>query len=209
MNPLTHPRLESFLQQCKKIGIIPNLTVNSGILNNSYYTNLLNYLIKSELIYGIGVSISDNFNFNLINNIDKLNNVVYHIIAGVNDISILDKIKQSSVKKVLILGYKQFGRGLNYYSDSVVKCLKEWNENIEKYIKKIHLSFDNLAVNQLEIKKYLPEEEWNNFYQGEDGLCTMYIDAVKQEVARSSVSVERFPMDKKISELFNLVRMSG
>lgn len=64
-------------------------------------------------------------------------------------------------------------------------------------------------MNQLEIKKYLPEEEWNNFYQGEDGLCTMYIDAVKQEVARSSVSVERFPMDKKISELFNLVRMSG
>ena len=50
-NPLTHPKLEFFLQQCKKIGLIPSLTVNSGILNNSYYTNLLNYLINSFLSF--------------------------------------------------------------------------------------------------------------------------------------------------------------
>lgn len=208
-NPLTHPKLEWFLQQCKTKGLIPNMTINSDVLNNSYYVNFLNYLIKAELIYGLGISISDDFDFNLINMIDKLKNVVYHVIAGVNDISILDKINQSPVKKVLILGYKQFGRGLKYYSNSVQNCLNDWNLNIGNYIRKIHLSFDNLALKQLDIKNYLSEKEWENFYQGNDGLCTMYIDAVKQEIGLSSVAETRFPMDRDIESLFNLIKISG
>ena len=45
---------------------------------------------------------------------DKKDNIVYHVIAGVNDLSILNKIKESPVKKCLILGYKDYGDRMNY-----------------------------------------------------------------------------------------------
>ena len=71
------------------------------------------------------------------------------------------------------------------------------------------MSFDNLALKQLDIKNYLSEKEWDDFYQGNDGLCTMYIDAVKQEIGLSSIAETRFPMDRDIESLFNLIKISG
>ena len=207
-DPLTHPNLVEFLQKCQEIQIIPNITVNSYVLNNQDKVHLLNYLIINKLVYGVGISISDDFDFELIKKLDNLNNVVYHVIAGVENISILDKIKESPVKKVLILGYKQFGKGVKFYSENVFKCLDKWYLNIDKYIKKLHLSFDNLGINQLNIRTHLSEQEWDSFYQGDDGLSTMYIDAVKQEIAKSSVSPLRYPLEGKMKDLFETIKLN-
>ena len=58
------------------------------------------------------------------------------------------------------------------------------------------MSFDNLALKQLNIKQYLTDEEWDRFYCGTDGAFTMYIDAVKQEYAPTSRSSNRKSFDE-------------
>ena len=69
------------------------------------------------------------------------------------------------------------------------------------------VSFDNLALEQLNVKRLLSSEEWNNFYMGDDGKFTFYIDLVKGEFAKNSLSQERFPIeDKSIDEMFNIIK---
>ena len=68
------------------------------------------------------------------------------------------------------------------------------------------LSFDNLAIKQLDVKSLLTEEEWNKFYMGDDGTHTMYIDLVKNKYAQSSTSEERFDLLENINEMFLDIR---
>lgn len=189
-NPLSHPKLEDFLKVCKSKGLIPNLTINYKHVEE--FLDMINYFIEEKLAYGIGISVEDDFDPIIFNKFVSTSNVVFHVISGVNKISVLDKIKKSKVNKILILGYKQFGRGLGYYNSEVESCKEDWFNNLRKYIKKHHLSFDNLAVKQLDIKRFLTSSEWDEFYMGEDGQFTMYIDAVKRQYAVSSTNSKRF-----------------
>ena len=199
-NPLSHPGLVPFLISCKSLGLIPNLTVNYFHIIAQY--PLINKLIDNKLIYGLGLSIPDDFDDSIINLINKKDNVVYHVIAGVNDLSILDKIKNSCVQKCLILGYKDYGRGQQYRSQEVTNNLQNWTDNLGQYIKKIHLSFDNLALKQLNIKQYLTDEEWSRFYCGTDGAFTMYIDAIEQKYAMSSTNPNKYDLVGNIKDIF-------
>lgn len=212
-NPLDHPGLVPFLITCKSLGLVPNLTVNYkhickdyiGIFNYKYI-DLVNKLLYENLIYGLGLSIDNYFNHYTINQLCKLDNVVYHVIAGVNDLSILNKIKESPVKKCLILGYKDYGRGQQYRSQKLTDNLKNWTDNLGQHIKKIHLSFDNLALKQLNIKQYLTDEEWNKFYCGGDGSFTMYIDAVEQKYAKSSTNSNKYEFIGNMKDIFNNIK---
>ena len=199
-NPLSHPGLVPFLISCKSLGLIPNLTVNYFHIVAQY--PLINKLLDNGLIYGLGLSIPDDFNESIINLINKKDNLVYHVIAGVNDLSILDKIKESPVQKCLILGYKDYGRGEKYHSQEVTGNLQNWTDNLEQYIKKIHLSFDNLALKQLNIKQYLTDDEWSRFYCGTDGAFTMYIDAIEQKYAMSSTNPNKYDLVGNIKNIF-------
>jgi organic radical activating enzyme len=203
-NPLEHPDLLPFLNSCKDLKLIPNLTINFKHLKD--FDFLINELIGRKLIYGLGISISDDNNLEDIQLIEDLSNVVYHVIAGVNEVSILNKIRKSKVQKVLILGYKQVGRGINHYSSDTQRIIADWNNQINNYLHKIHLSFDNLSVKQLEINKHLSKREFDEFYMGDDGVCTMYIDAVKQEFAQSSTSIVRYPLIGNIIDIFNIIK---
>ena len=51
------------------------------------------------------------------------------------------------------------------------------------------VSFDNLALEQLNVKNILNKDKWNKLYMGDDGSYTMYIDAVTEEYAMSSTSL--------------------
>lgn len=208
-NPLDHPGLVPFLKTCKSLGLIPNLTVNFKHIGKSYkgtfkykYIDLINKLLYENLIYGLGLSIDDYFDYHTINQLCKLDNIVYHVIAGVNDLSILNKIKESPVKKCLILGYKDYGRGEQYRSQELTDNLQNWADNLGQYIKKIHLSFDNLALKQLNIKQYLTDDEWSRFYCGTDGVFTMYIDAVEQKYAMSSTNPNKYNLVGNIKDIF-------
>lgn len=188
-NPLSHPDLLNFLQFLKDKGIIANLTVNQGHLKEYY--NLLENLIVNNLVHGLGISITSN-NFDYIKLLKKLsNNIVFHVIAGINKVDIIDNLIQLGDAKVLVLGYKQFGRGIDFYSEAIEKQIKQWKMYLPKYIGKCILSFDNLAIEQLGVKRWFTSEGWNKFYMGDDFVFTMYMDAVKQQYAPTSRSVKR------------------
>jgi hypothetical protein len=66
--------------------------------------------------------------------------------------------------------------------------------------------FDNLAIKQLGVKRLLSENEWNEFYMGDDGQHTMYIDAVREEYAISSTNLNRYKIDADIKTMFKKVK---
>lgn len=187
-NALSHPELKSFLSELKQRGFIPNLTVNEGHLEE--YKELLEELVVDKLIYGLGISL--HANSGLRRKFKYQDNVVYHLIAGVHSVGILDKLLCSDFsKKVLILGYKQFGFGVKYYSEVVEEKIKNWYMYLPKYFGKLLLSFDNLAIEQLNIKRFFTEEGWNKFYMGDDFTTSMYVNAVNKEYAPTSRNSER------------------
>lgn len=188
-NPLSHPNLVEFLQALKSKGIIANLTVNQGHLKT--YQDLLVYLIKDDLVKGVGISITNN-NFKYVKPLLKLtNNVVYHLIAGVNRVEVVESLISLGECKILLLGYKLFGFGVNFHNKAVDAELKIWYKTLPNIIGKCTLSFDNLAIQQLKVERLFTHEGWNKFYMGDDFCFTMYIDAVKQEYAPTSRSKER------------------
>ena len=68
------------------------------------------------------------------------------------------------------------------------------------------VSFDNLALEQLRLKYIIPKKYYETHFMGEDGQYTMYIDLVKQEFAKNSISSERFKILPKINEMFEKIR---
>lgn len=68
------------------------------------------------------------------------------------------------------------------------------------------VSFDNLGIEQLEPKRLMSDKEWDNFFMGNDGSFTMYVDAVEGKFAKSSVSTERWNIKDDIKTMFNRVR---
>ena len=90
-----------------------------------------------------------------------------------------------------------------------------WNKNVlkTKLFKEIIpdnwfnvVSFDNLALAQLDVKNYLPEEDWDSFYMGDDGGFTFYIDMVKGEFGKNSLATDRFPIMDNIDDMFKKVK---
>jgi len=188
-NPLAHPGLVPFLQTLKMRGIIANLTVNQGHLKT--YQNMLIYLITDDLVKGVGISVTSN-NFTYIKPLLEISdNIVYHLIAGVNSTDAIDKLINLGKCKVLILGYKLFGFGVKFHSKEVDIELKKWYKILPSFIGRCSLSFDNLAIEQLNVKRLFTHDGWSNFYMGDDFCFTMYIDAVKQEYAPTSRSNSR------------------
>lgn len=150
-NPLSHPDLVGFLQALKQRGLIANITINQGHLKT--YHDLLVYLIKEELVHGVGISIANN-NFSHVKPLlDITDNIVYHLIAGVNKVEIIDKLIELGKCKVLVLGYKTFGFGVKYHSKEVDDEIKRWYKHLPRYIGECSLSFDNLAIEQLYVKR--------------------------------------------------------
>lgn len=133
---------------------------------------------------------------------------VIHLIAGVHS---LDDLKRclDDFKRVLVLGYKQVGRGATYYNNSVSLELDKWKANIGSYLygKKNIIVFDNLSISQLDVKRFFTKERWNDIYMGDDGQFTMYLDLVEKKYAVSSRSEERYDIgDLSVKEMFQKVR---
>ena len=204
-NPLEHPDLIPFLKKLKSLKMIPNMTVNQvHFMKNQ---ELIKYLIDNELIYGLGVSlVSANESF--INEISKYPNAVIHVINGVHEISELEKLYDKGLK-LLILGYKEFRRGKDYYSPEVIKEKNELYNNLKDVVKHFKVvSFDNLALKQLNPKRLLSEDEYNRYYMGADGQSTCYVDLVEKTYSVSSVSPleERFTLLDDIKPMFSHIK---
>ena len=208
-NVFEHPQLITFLKSLNEQKLIANITVNQFHFLENY--ELIKELQKENLIYGIGVSITLPNN-ELINKIKKTSNIVCHVINGVLSKDIAEKLLDNNLR-LLILGYKQLRRGSEYNENhkEMIENNQKWlYENLDGLLKRFKLvSFDNLAIEQLNVKRLLNEKEWNEFYQGDDGTSTFYIDAVNQKFSKSSTA----PFDKRfdignltVDEMFHKIR---
>ena len=68
------------------------------------------------------------------------------------------------------------------------------------------VSFDNLAIKQLNVQSMLSQEDWEKFYMGDDGQHTMYIDLVEGVFAKNSTATKRYPLMNTIEEMFAVIK---
>ena len=202
-NPLTHPDLIPFLEELKEQGILPSITINQ----REWEETKIDYLINNQLIYGLGVSFT-NVDDEVWDKILSYPNAVVHLIAGYHSRDVFEYFANKGAK-ILILGYKNWGRGEDYfknYSNQIMVRMRELKEILPTLFTRCKVvSFDNLSIKQLDIRTVIGEEKWKEFYMGDDGQYTMYVDMVKQECAKSSTSPDRFPLSE-FNNLWNEIK---
>lgn len=209
-NPLAHPGLYEFLKRMKMQRVICNMTVHIKHFMENY--GVLQALASDRLIYGLGISVPYGLTPEQAEKIASFPNAVVHVIAGMIRPGALATMENKGLR-VLILGYKDFGRGnayINEHRGAVDRKISLLRERLPEMFGKFEaISFDNLAIRQLGVRELVGEKVWNDQYMGDDGQFTMYIDLVKREYAVSSVS-ERHPFTgENIEQLFAAVREEG
>lgn len=208
-NPLTHPDLIEFLERLKERKIIASMTVNQ--MHFMQNIDLLKELTDNKLIYGLGISYIGGRHSNCIEAIKQFPNAVVHVINGIVHMDSLEALANNDLK-ILILGYKEFRRGKALYDEcgNQIDYLKSQFYNMLPEI--VHdgwfkcISFDNLAIKQLEPKRLMSDEDYKSFFMGLDGEYTMYVDAVNRQFAKSSVSTERYDLMDDIADMFKIVK---
>lgn len=202
-NPLAHPDLEEFLIMLKNRNLIASMTLNQKhFIDNQ---DLIRRLVDEKLLYGIGISLTSATD-ELIDLLKDYPNAVLHVINGIVSTDNILKLFNNDFK-VLILGYKQFRRGEDYYSAVVDRKMQELYDLLPKMLNCFKVvSFDNLAVKQLSVQRLLSVDEWSEFYMGDDGKFTMYVDMVKREFARSSIATSRYSLTEDIKDMFSIIR---
>ena len=193
-NALSHPDIIDFVKETRLLGIIPNVTHNQLHLKKN--EEVLGELL--EYIYGLGISYRGMLTDGLIE-ASEYEHFVLHVIAGIDDPEdVLKTMEKLKTKKVLILGYKDFGNGKFYKNTTVEKNKQNWFYKIGGFSKKVLdmggvVLFDNIANDQLNIKRlFIDKNDYLSYYNGDDGSHTFYIDAVNEVYARNSTHPDRF-----------------
>lgn len=203
-----HPDLIPFLQKLKDKQVIANITVNQ--IHFEQKQDLIRMLVDEQLIYGLGVSMvnpSDNF----ISLIQNYPNAVIHVINGIVTKSDFDALTGKDLK-ILILGYKHLRRGKEFFaqgSECIISNQKWLKENLYRFFEGFKvISFDNLAIEQLEVQKLLTKDQWDVFYMGDDSEFTYYIDMVERKFAKSSTTPldQRYELLNSVDDMFKIVR---
>lgn len=207
-NEPLHPDLVPFLEKCKKLKLIPSLTVNQHTFMKN--VELLKELSDSKMIYGLGVSLT-NPTDEFIDTIKMFQNAVIHAIVGITEKNDYEDLAHKNLK-ILVLGYKTVGRGQSWFDfdgDGIKMRINGFKSDIEKMINENWfdvISFDNLALEQLNIKRLMDEDEWDKFYMGDDGTASFYVDMVENKFYKNSMSDIGYPITDNAIDMFNVVR---
>lgn len=204
-NDLSHPDLIPFMHKMKEKRIVLNMTVNQ--IHFERHFDIIKKWVDERLIHGLGISLREPTE-DFVNKAKQIPNAVIHSINGVLSPDDYEILKDNELK-LLILGYKQLRRGVEYYEshEDNVRELQSWlYNNLEEMLNHFKVvSFDNLAIEQLDVKRLLSDEKWNEFYMGNDGNYTFYIDMVDGMFAKNSLSMERWPIMDNIDDMFNFL----
>lgn len=206
-NDLDHPDLIKFLEFLKKKKVFANITVNQSQFIKNF--DLIKQLSNNKLVYGIGVSLQ-HANEELISKMNEIPNTVLHTINGILTKEDVEALSNHNLK-ILILGYKELQRGITYQNShlDVINSNKKYLYNkLEDILSKFKVvSFDNLAIEQLNVKRVVSEKDWDEFYMGDDGGFTFYIDMVKGEFSKNSIAKDRYSIgNKTIDEMFQFIK---
>ena len=217
-NPLEHPDLVPFLKKLKTLKMIPSMTIRQ----NDFMDNLelITELIDKKLIYGLGISLVSTKQDGFIEAVQKFPNAVIHVINGIVTLDELEMLAYHNLK-ILILGYKEVRRGKDlFYSDLatqswIMQLRKETYDMLPQIIGCRWfdvVSFDNLAIKQLNPQRLMSKEKWDEMYMGSDGIdgemtsASMFIDMVEQQFAKNSCSMDRYPLMDNITDMYNVLR---
>lgn len=208
-NPLSHPDLRMFTKELSSRGVICNLTVNSYHVKS--HRGQLFELIDKQYIKGVGISYFRRYIEDCDAVVSGTPNAVFHLILGVHTVEDLRLIiERYKNPKVLLLGFKQYGNGATFYNPKVEAVLYQWYTNIFAFFntENLVLSFDNLAIKQLNLRRLFPKEEWEKFYMGDDGTFTMFLDLVERNYTTSSTSSKRFNLGEEdtIQKIFAKIK---
>ena len=210
-NILEHPDLIPFLYKLKDKRIVPNITLNQKHFEENI--ELVDDLISKKLIYGLGISL-ENPTTEFIEKVKRFPNAVIHVINGVVNPVQMEAMYNQNLK-LLILGYKYLRRGVSWMekAHAAITINQNWlyrhlPDLIDKFVV---VSFDNLAIEQLAIKERWNEfsdNPWDEFYAGDDGMNTYYIDMVDRKFARSSTADfdKRYDLLDDVDEMFKLIK---
>lgn len=204
-NDMSHPDLIPFLEKLKEKKVVANMTVNQ--IHFERCQDIIRDLVDRHLIFGLGISLK-NPTPEFIELVKQYPNAVIHTINGILSPSDVEMLSGHNLK-MLILGYKQLRRGVDWYDidhENIVTKQMWLKENLDSIISKFNVvSFDNLAINQLDVKRLMSEEEWQEFYMGDDGNYTFYLDLVEGNFGKNSLATERFPIMDSIDEMFQKI----
>ena len=209
-NSIEHPQLIQFLEELNRRNIFANLTINQ--IHFERKLDLIRELVDRWLICGLGVSLRKP-TAEFIASAKKFPNLVVHTIAGVHGRADYEALKGSGLK-VLVLGYKAKGRGYDYLvsnMDHMAQNMEWLRNNLQGMIAddayKL-ISFDNLALEQLRVKDLVPPEKWEQFYLGDDGQYTFYVDLVDKTFGKSSLvpKEEMMPLLTDVAEMLKVVK---
>ena len=204
-NDMTHPDLIPFLEKLKEKKVIANMTVNQ--IHFERYHDMIRDLVDRKLIYGLGISLKDPTE-EFISLVKSYPNAVIHVINGILRPSDVKMLADNNIK-MLILGYKQLRRGKDWYDVDETNIIEKQTwlyENLEEMLNHFNvISFDNLAITQLNVKRLMSEEDWQEFYMGDDGNYTFYLDLVDGNFGKNSLSTDRYPIMDSIDDMFQKI----
>lgn len=199
---LSHPDFAWFVRALRARGLVPSVTVNGRHFARS--RALLEKLISEGNLFGVGVSYHDSLPS------WDYEHMVIHLIAGIHSPCVLDGAQLNY--KILLLGYKRFGRGKKHFeirTEAVQKMIDQWRREIFWVAREHQVSFDNLAIEQLDpVRLFADPTKYHLRHMGQEGQFSMYIDAVKQTFALSSYSSERQSWTD-MKSMFAQVRIMG
>jgi len=174
------------------------VTVNGRHLER--HKDCIEQLAEEGVIFGLGISYHNAFPT------WSYPHLVDHMISGVDDPELL---MEADPRKVLVLGYKDWGRGQKFRSRrpaNVDDMINKWYRMLPLLAKKHHLSFDNLAIAQLKPKRiFRNPDDYGKRFMGNEGAHSLYVDGVTQTYALSSYAPDRFEWSS-INDMYQSVR---
>ena len=200
-NQLTD-NLYEFLYWAKCQGYICNVTINQGHIKRDM--SMIKNAIDIGIIKGLGISYRSGLKWDAPPSILDYENTVFHVIAGIDTFAEVEALAEMGVKKILILGEKDFGFNVGHV-DLNSRKHREWFWWVHKLFSKFDVvSFDNLALEQLRLQRFFTNENWEVFNNQEHSF---YINAVDGYYAPSSRSNDKTDWNKKnIYEYFKSLK---
>ena len=198
---------EDFLKRMKDQGVIVNATINQRHFEK--HEDYIATLVDEKLLWGVGISLVQ-ATPQFIDAVKQFDNAVIHVINGVVTMTDLLMLGGKDLK-LLILGYKDKGRGVAYHSEA--------NEEVERKQRMMRhylpvllhmfkaVSFDNLALKQLKVKGLVSDAAWEEFYMGKEATSSFYINLVNGTYSPSSLDMLELPIgDLSVKEMFQNVK---
>ena len=187
-DPTSHPDLIPFLRKLRDLKVISNITINQ--IHFEQKQELVKQLVRENLIHGIGISLV-NPNDHFIQLVKQYDNAVIHLINGIHTSKDFNRLKDENLK-ILILGYKTLRRGAKFksHNEELITENSKWlKDNLGEIFNQFEVvSFDNLALEQLDVKNEVSKQVWDECYMGDEGTSTFYIDTVNNQFAQSSTT---------------------